>query len=158
MAAAVRLDGRRLVGAAALFVVYVVTAKLGLGFDALGGVATTVWPPSGIALAALLRFGPGLWPGITLAAFVVNYQAGVSPLAAAIIALGNTLEPVLGAALLRRLRFRPQLARLRDVLLLVVVAAIGSTTLSASFGTAAIWSTVGRPASGYPVFWSTWWI
>jgi signal transduction histidine kinase len=143
---------------AALFVAYVATARLGLKFDALSGVATTIWPPSGIALAALFRFGLGAWPWITVAAFLVNLGAGAPLLAVFIIALGNTLEAVVGASLLRRLGFRPQLERLRDVFVLVGAAAIGSTVVSASFGTAAVAITSGMPAGGYTFFWSTWWI
>src|SRR5207248_7102051 len=51
-------------GSALLFAVYFVTARLGLRLDAVGGFATLVWPPSGIALAALVLFGPRLWPGV----------------------------------------------------------------------------------------------
>src|SRR5262245_33009444 len=57
---------------AAVFAAYVVAARLGLGMDAVAGVATTVWPPSGIALAALLLGGNSLWPAIALGAFTAN--------------------------------------------------------------------------------------
>src|SRR5437868_2360154 len=50
--------------AVALAVLYVVAARLGLALDAVAGFATLVWPPTGIALAALLLFGYRLWPGI----------------------------------------------------------------------------------------------
>jgi signal transduction histidine kinase len=155
-----RFDRRSILGTVALFVAYVATAKLGLRFDAVSGVATTVWPPTGIALAALLRLGLGVWPGITAAAFLVNVQAGgVSVLGAAVIACGNTLEAVLGAAVLRRLGFRPQIDRLRDVAALVLGAGLVSTTVSASLGTFAVWATAPQPpAPGYAVLWSTWWI
>lgn len=66
----------RLVG---LFAAYVVTARLGLMLDAVGGFATLVWPPSGIALAALLIGGYRLWPAIALGAFVGQRLGGGSP-------------------------------------------------------------------------------
>ena len=50
----------------ALFAVYVGTARLGLTFDALAGVATTVWPPTGVAIAAICLGGRGRWPAIFL--------------------------------------------------------------------------------------------
>ena len=53
---------------AVVFVAYVATARFGLSFDALAGIATTVWPPTGIALAALILRGPQLWPAVALAA------------------------------------------------------------------------------------------
>src|SRR6185503_8170651 len=94
------------------------------------------WPPAGIALAALVLRGMRIWPLITVAALAVNYSTGIPFWSAAIIALGNTWEAVGGAWLLWRFGFDPRLARLRDVLLLGVAAA-GSTTISASFGLAA---------------------
>ncbi|MBI2348032.1 MAG: MASE1 domain-containing protein, partial [Deltaproteobacteria bacterium] len=71
-------------------VIYFLAARLGLRMDAVGGVATTVWPPTAIALAALLLFGYGLWPGIALAAFLVNFSVGVPILGALGMAVGNT--------------------------------------------------------------------
>src|SRR5437588_352547 len=40
-------------GTVLLFVAYFATARLGLLMDAVAGFATLVWPPTGIALAAL---------------------------------------------------------------------------------------------------------
>src|SRR3954452_8704296 len=85
-----------------VFAVYVATARFGLSFDALAGIATTVWPPTGIALAALVMRGPQLWPAVALGAFVVNVTTGIPIWAAAIIAVGNPVEAVVGAGLLRR--------------------------------------------------------
>jgi integral membrane sensor domain MASE1 len=51
---------------------YVLTARVGLAMEAIGGVATTVWPPSGIALGALLLGGNTLWPAIGIGAFIAN--------------------------------------------------------------------------------------
>jgi len=149
---------RRSLDYAAVFVAYVVTARLGLSFDALAGIATTVWPPAGIALAALILRGPQVWPAITLAAFAVNLATGIPIWGAAIIAAGNTLEAVVGATLLRRFSFDPRLGRLRDVLLLVGWAALASTMISASFGAiAAALAKLPRTES-YPVFWAIWWV
>src|SRR5439155_6198804 len=103
---------RRSLDYAVVFVVYVATARFGLSFDALAGIATTVWPPAGIALAALVLRGTRLWPAISLAAFVVNVTTGIPMWGAAIIAAGNTLEAVVGASLLRRVSFGPRLGGL----------------------------------------------
>ena len=143
---------------AIVFVAYAATARLGLSFDALGGVATTVWPPSGIALATLVLLGVRAWPVITIAAFVVNASTGIPLWAAGIIAAGNTLEAVIGATLLARFGFDSRLARLRDVLLLLGFAALLSTTVSASFGLVAAALANLHPADSFPVFWSVWWV
>src|SRR5438046_3320848 len=94
-----------------LFAIYAATAELGLSFDALAGIATTVWPPTGIALAALILRGTRLWPAVALAALAVNLPRGIPVWAAAIIAVGNTLEAVVGASLLRRVGFDRRMAR-----------------------------------------------
>src|SRR6185295_5179924 len=138
---------------AVVFVAYVATARFGLSFDALAGIATTVWPPTGIALAALILRGPHLWPAVALAALAVNLTTGIPIWGAAIIATGNTLEALVGASLLRRFAFDPRLARLRDVLLLVVLAALVSTLISATFGVAAAALANLHRAESYPVFW-----
>jgi signal transduction histidine kinase len=141
-----------------LFVLYAATTRLGLSFDALGGIASTVWPPTGIALAALSLRGLGLWPAIAAAAFAVNATTGISLWSAAIIAIGNTLEAVAGAALLQRAGFDRRLERLRDVFLLVGVAALGSTMISATFGLLAAAFGHVRTPDGYGAFWAVWWV
>src|SRR6266511_3149140 len=108
-----------------LCLIYVSTAKLGLSLDAVSGFATAVWPPTGLALAALILGGFRLWPGIALGAFLVNLSAGAPLLVACGMALGNTLEALVGTWLLHRvIGFHPALDRLRDVFGLVVLAGV----------------------------------
>src|SRR5438105_14586857 len=83
------------------------------------GVVTPVWPPTGIALAALLLLGRRFWPAVALGALIANATTGASIPEAFFISIGNTLEAVVGATLLLRVRFRPELDRVRDVLALV---------------------------------------
>src|SRR5262245_51160260 len=141
-----------------LFVVYVATAKLGLTADAVSGVATAVWPPTGISLAALLLGGVRLWPAVTVGAFVVNLQAGVPLAAAAGMALGNTLEAVLGAWLLRRAHLSPALDRVRDAVALIALGALVSTTVSATFGATSLWLSGAAAGATYREVWWVWWI
>src|SRR5690349_20559880 len=61
--------------------VYTVIARLGLMLGAVSGFATLVWPPSGIAIVALWRYGYRTWPAITIGAFLVNVWTG-APIAA----------------------------------------------------------------------------
>jgi signal transduction histidine kinase len=122
----------------AVFAAYFITARLGLLMDAVSGFATLVWPPTGISLFVLLRFGYGLWPGVFAGAFAVNAAIGAPLPVAAGIAFGNTLEAVMGAHLLRRAGFDDRLARVRDVVALVVSAAAISTLVSAAIGTGSL--------------------
>jgi len=142
-----------------LVVVYFSTAKFGLMLDAVGGFATLVWPPTGISLAALLLFGLRLWPGIALGAFLVNFVTGAPALTAGGMALGNTLEALIGAYWLRRhAGFRNSLDRLRDVMGFIVFAAVLSTTVSATVGVSSLWlgGVMAQSASG-PT-WLAWWL
>ncbi len=138
---------------------YVSAAKLGLSLDAVSGFATAVWPPTGIALAALVLYGYRLWPAIAVGAFLVNASAGAPVLVASGMALGNTLEAVVGTYLLQRVvGFQPALARLRDVFGLVVLAAGLSTLVSATLGVTSGWLGGVIPSASYGHAWRTWWL
>src|SRR5438552_2901072 len=100
-------------GVLALAALYVGAARLGMALALPPEKkATAVWPPSGIALAAILLGGARLWPGVALGAFLANLwdyfaPANRFPLAAHLgvsagIAVGSSLQALLGASLLRR--------------------------------------------------------
>jgi len=136
-----------------LAVSYFLAGRLGFAASAIHPVVSSAWPPSGIALAALLLGGMRYWPGISLGAFLVNVTGGIAPLAAAGIAVGNTLEAVLAAWLLMTLaEFRPSLERLRDVLALVALG-IAGTPVAATIGVT-ILALSGSAAGISP--WTTW--
>jgi PAS domain S-box-containing protein len=144
--------------AAGLTAAYVATGRLGLALGSVDGVATAVWPPTGLSLAAVLLFGPRLWPGVACGALLVNLSVGVPVLAALGIAAGNTLEAVLGAWALRSVGFRHSLDRVQDVVALVVVAALLSTLVSATVGTSSAWLAGVVPSANFTAAWLTWWM
>lgn len=118
---------------------YFAGASAGLVYAVVGSTVSLVWPPSGIALVALVAGGYRLSLGVFLGAFLANAWTGIPLPVAAGIALGNTLEPVLGLFLLERLaHFQSRLSRRRDVLALIILAAMLSTTVSAFVGTASL--------------------
>src|SRR5260221_2004453 len=86
-----------------LFAGYVGAARVGLSFASINPSATAIWPPTGIAIAACLLWGPGCWPGIFAGAFVANILTAGTVLTSLGIAAGNTLEGVGGAFLITRL-------------------------------------------------------
>jgi len=85
-----------------LAALYFAAAKLSLLLAIPPGYATAVWPPSGIALAAMLLLGSRVWPGVWLGAFLTNVTVQGAPLLAAMVATGNMLEAIVGAELVRR--------------------------------------------------------
>src|SRR5262249_21683156 len=115
-----------------LAAVYYVVAKLGLNLALVRGQVTPLWPPTGIALAWLLLRGVRHWPGITVGAILANVAMGPSLLAVAVISAGNTLAPVCACVLLTRLGFDVELKRVKDVLALILVAALGGMLISAT--------------------------
>ena len=87
---------------AALAALYVLAGKLGLHFAFVHASVTAVWPPTGIALAAFLLFGPRVWPAVALGAFLVNVTTAGSVATSLGVAAGNTLEGLLSAWLVNR--------------------------------------------------------
>ena len=140
----------------ALGVLYYLAARIGLRLAVIEDNITPLWPPTGLALVAFLRYGRRLWPGVAIAAFLVNLPITNFP-AALITAAGNTLAPMLAAWLLERVGFRQQIDRVRDVAALVVLAALLSMTVSATIGTAALELSSATPLEGFWTAWSAWW-
>jgi integral membrane sensor domain MASE1 len=152
-------DVRYLVKVTLLFATYFITARIGLSLDAVSGFAALVWPPTGIALAAIFILGYRYWPGIMLAAFLVNVVTGAPPLVALGIGVGNTLEALLGAYLLTRfIRFQSSLERIRDVLGLIFLAALGSTLVSATIGVSSLLFGGVISQAAYAHTWIAWWV
>ncbi len=149
---------RQITDSATLAVVYFGAAKLGFVFSFVDGNVTLVWPPSGMALAALLLFGLRLWPGLVVGAFAATASTG-APLGFALgTAIGNPLEAVCGYYLLRRLTdFDPALERPRDVLALLLGAAACSV-MSATIGVAALSINGMAPWAAFWSIWRGWWL
>src|SRR5690349_8008836 len=110
-----------------LAVVYIASARLGLSMAFVASQVTAVWPPTGIALAAVVLLGRGVVPAIFVGALIANLWTGAPLAVSAGIATGNTLEALSAGWILRRVGFSPSLASLRDVLWLVTVGALAST-------------------------------
>ena len=68
-----RQRGRTAATAVGVTALYVLAAFVGLKLAVVHGSVTAIWPPSGIALAALLVFGYRFWPAVAAGAFLVSY-------------------------------------------------------------------------------------
>jgi diguanylate cyclase (GGDEF)-like protein len=138
---------------------YYVAGKFGLRLAFLHPSSTPVWPPTGIALAALLFAGRRVIPGIFLGAFLVNVTTAGSVVTSLGVAMGNTLEGVVGAFLVNRYaNGRKSFARARDTFKFAILAGLLSTTVSATIGTTSI--SLGGYASwaSFRQIWLTWWL
>ncbi|MGH3082078.1 MAG: MASE1 domain-containing protein [Gaiellaceae bacterium] len=135
---------------------YITAAKLGLELSVARGVITPVWAPTGIAIASLFLFGRRLWPAVAIGAFVANATSDASVGVSAAIAVGNTLEAVVGSELLRRAGVRPALDRVRDVLALIVLAAMVAPVIAATNGVTVLALT--DTVESYGSEWLLWWV
>src|SRR5207342_1477471 len=113
-----RAVGAEVARALLLAAVYVAGAKLAFALGFASTSIAPVWPPSGIALAAVLIWGTRALPGVLLGALAFNATTPVPLHVSAAISVGNTLEAAVGAGLLRWAGFHPAINRLRDVLAL----------------------------------------
>ncbi|MFJ1613501.1 MULTISPECIES: MASE1 domain-containing protein [unclassified Streptomyces] len=144
----------------AVAAVYYLAGGLGLirGVYVQGAVVTPLWPPTGIALGALIYLGPRAWPGIALGSLfvIVTLSDSVSLLTAVVVA-GNTLAPVCSYLILRKAGFRRELDRLRDGVVLVFLGALGGMAISATVGTCMLVVDDHLPLSGFWPVWTAWW-
>lgn len=149
---------KNLLSAALLLGVYFVSAKLGLRLASVHESATAVWAPTGIALAALLVFGYRLWPAIFLGALLVNFTVTGDWSSTTGIAVGNTLEAVIGAFLINRFAHGRKVFDHPNSIFWFFIALIISTGVAASIGVSSL-SFAGQVAWAdfWPV-WLTWWL
>ena len=142
-----------------LAAVYFAAGTVGLRMAFVHPSATAVWPPSGIALAALVLLGFRVWPGVLLGAFLVNVAVAGSVATSLGIAVGNTLEGVLGAWLVQtHANGREAFDRVRDLYKFVLFAGIVSPAVSAAVGVLSLVS--GGQAAGADAgrIAFTWWL
>ncbi len=115
-------------------VIYFLTARMGLTLAFEQTNATPIWPPSGIGFAALLLFGPRVWPSILIGAFLantivftINHTADFTTImiVSFYIGIGNSLEAIFGNFMLHRfIGYHNPLDRTYDVCKFVLVAVI----------------------------------
>src|SRR5213592_4265365 len=137
---------------------YFSAAKLALLVAIPPGYATAVWPPSGIALASVLLLGNRIWPGIWLGASLVNGTVQSSLVAATLMAAGNTLEALAGAALVRAFIGLPGAFRRGEDVVKFVAIAAASATIAATVaaGPLAFVHSLSSPELLWN--WWTWWL
>jgi diguanylate cyclase (GGDEF)-like protein len=143
----------------ALAAVYFAAGKLGLRMAFENPSASPVWPPAGLALAAFLVLGSRVWPAIFIGAFLVNVTTAGSVTTSVCIAMGNTLEGVVGAYLVERFAHgRHAFQTARDALRFAVLAAVISTTVSATCGVTSLALAGFASWASYGPVWLTWWL
>ncbi len=137
---------------------YYAAAHLGYAFQFTGPIASIVWLPVGVGIAGLYLFGLGVWPAVLAGDLLVNNYSAL-PLGSAIgQSVGNLVEVVLAAYLMRRSARRyPPLETVGGFERMLAAVTAG-TIVSATVGSAALYighvvalDSVGR-------LWRTWWL
>jgi signal transduction histidine kinase/integral membrane sensor domain MASE1/ActR/RegA family two-component response regulator len=149
-------DGAICAGVAA---VYFISAKLGLSLAFANVSVSPVWPPAGVAIAALLWLGYRATPGVVGGALLANYLLTDVPLLpSTTIALGNTLECLTAVYLVRRfIDSRNPFNRAIDVLKFVVFATLISPAVAATIGNVSLCIFGHEQWSEFGGLWVTWW-
>jgi len=132
--------------------------RLGLAIPRLDGQVSLMWPPSGIALAALLRWGLGMWPAVGAGALFVALGLGLPGWAALALAAGSATAPTLAAWALRRLGLHHALDRRQDLWWYCLLGVGATTLLTATNGM--LWMALGGALAHASVGtgWLQWWI
>jgi len=136
---------------------YFFTAQLGLQLAVVHRQVTPVWPPTGIALVAILVLGVRIWPAIALAALAVNIPLGPNPVGAGVIAAGNTLAPLTAAYLMKQAGFRLELDRLGDAAAIILLGALAGMAVSATVGSLVLLASGSVPQTNFAQTWAVWW-
>ena len=148
---------------------YFLTGKLGLYLSTDNEYSTLIWPPSGIALAAVLLLGYRIWPALVLGAFATNVSFDTSGASLIdiissqpqnyFIALGNTSQALLAAYILKVSRCFPNpLTRLADILKFYILAGPIACLTAATVGASSLFVFGIIPAADFANTWTTWWI
>src|SRR5262245_56649020 len=138
---------------------YFVLAKSGLALALIHPSASTIWPPTGFALAAVVLWGYRVWPAIFLAAMIANSTAAGSIGTAILIATGNSLEALVGAALINVWsNGRDTFSTSNTVAKFTVICAVLATPISATVGTTSQAIAGYAEWANFADIWLTWWL
>lgn len=138
---------------------YFLTGKLGLTLAVVHPSATAVWPPSGLAFAAVLLLGYRIWPGVFLGAFAVNLATTGAVLTVFGISCGNTLEALAGAWLVQRFAAgRSAFHTPGNSLRFAGLAGGLGPMIAATIGVGSLILTGYGEAAAFAQIWLTWWL
>jgi signal transduction histidine kinase/CheY-like chemotaxis protein len=141
-----------------LAVIYFAVGKFGLMLASLHASASPVWPSAGIALAAILLFGYRVWPAILVGAFLVNATTAGNVATSFAIAIGNTLEALVGAWLVNQFAGGKNFSDRPQGVFKFALAAGTSTIISPAFGVTSLALAGFANWTNYGAIWLTWWL
>ena len=150
-----------------LIAAYIVSGRLGLVLAVSPGYATAIFPPAGVAAAAMLIRGPMVLPSVFVGSFLLNIWVGgaitgidlATALAAAgSIAAASALQAaVVGTALRRAIGYPMALDTGQDLLRFLALPPVCCVT-SATLSVAGLWALGSVSEAALLPNWVTWWV
>lgn len=152
-----------------LIVAYVVSGKLGLSLALESGYATPLFPPAGIAVAAVFLGGRKVLPWIFIGAWLVNgsidYSSDhpldrITVIAAGIIAIASTLQATVGGIVLHRVVSVSTVStsdNIQHILRFLLLSPL-ICLISASISVPTLWSLGIIATSDFATSWVSWWV
>jgi two-component sensor histidine kinase len=138
---------------------YFVVAKLGLELASINPSATPIWPPTGLALASVLLWGYRVCPAVFVAALLANATTAGSIYTASLIALGNTLECLVGGYLVNRWSDgRATFDTPAGVTRFALISLLTATPISATVGVGSLLAAGNADEAHVLSIWATWWL
>src|SRR6516162_7264112 len=138
---------------------YFVLAKSGLAFALIHPSASPIWPPTGFALAAIVLWGYRAWPAIFLGAMMANAATNGSMSTAISIATGNSLEALVGAAVINVWsNGRDTFSTPNTVAKFAVICVVLATPISATVGITTLAIAGYAEWANFANIWLTWWL
>jgi PAS domain S-box-containing protein len=151
--------GRYGLALATVAIAYFLLAKLGLQLASINPSASPIWAPTGVALAAVVLGGLRIWPAIFVGAFAANATTAGTLVTSGIIAVGNTLEGVVGGYLIARwCGGTGAFSTPARVAKFAIVCAGVPTIISASIGVSTLCVAGLADWANFIPIWVTWWL
>ena len=148
-----------------LALIYFLSAKTGQFLSILPGNVTPIWPPSGIALAAIIMYGYHIWPGILIgsiagATWALDATSWVTILKTlyigTIIAVGVTLQGLVGGYLIKKYIPIDQIFQKPSNIIKFFILSILSCVIGSTVGATTITFFGFEDWDHYLTIWTTW--
>ena len=137
---------------------YFALADLGLHLASINPSATPIWPPTGLAIAAILLWGNRIAPAIFIAAFLINQVTAGSIFTSLAIAGGNTLEAVIAGYLVGHWAKGEQVFDTPTGIAKFTLISLAATLVSATIGVSSLTVAGYAEMSSFISVWLTWWL
>jgi PAS domain S-box-containing protein len=153
---------------AGLAIIYLIAGRLGTLLALPPGYSTALFPASGIALFAILRYGYKIWPGILIGSFLLNGSISVLqqnvpfinfiPIGL-IIGLGASGEAIFGAYFLHKFtKSKDPFYQIKNIFIFIVFSSGVSSLISATCGTLTVILSDLSTWNQFNETFLTWWL